>query len=134
MAGRHVQERSGRHISRRLAKSGSAWILRLHRASKPHPTFFLLGGSSDRDSGGFVLAEMARNIRVCVQDKAAKVAEVRSRYPEWWLVLVDYIGYGLDSADQDELKALVELSAAWDRIVLVNPSNTRQGFELGLPI
>ena len=106
--------------------------VRLFRASKPHPTFFLLGGSSDRDSGGFVLAEMVRNIRICVEDKVAKVAELRSRYPEWWLVLVDHIGYGLSSADQDELRALVELSAGWDRIVLVNPDNTRQGFELGL--
>lgn len=38
--------------------------LRFTRASKVHPSLFVPGGSSDHDSGGFVLSEMAENLRI----------------------------------------------------------------------
>lgn len=50
------------------------------RASKVHPYLFVLGGSSDHDSGGFVVSEMAQNLRICIAEKSLKVSRVRSRY------------------------------------------------------
>src|SRR3989449_5809707 len=75
--------------------------MRLHftRASEVHPYLFILGGSADHDSGGFVVAELAENLRLCIDEKSAKVLKVKDRYPEWWLVLEDRIAYGvLDKA------------------------------------
>ena len=69
-------------------------------ASNPHPTFFVLGACSDADTGGFVVGEMAKNIGICVSEKTAKIAPYRDKYPEWWLLLVDLIGFGLGEYDQ----------------------------------
>ena len=74
------------------------------RAGRPYSDFFVLGGHTDGDSGGFVLSEMDRNIRICVVQKTKKIARVRDKYPHWWLVLVDRIGYGLRDSDREELR------------------------------
>jgi hypothetical protein len=105
--------------------------LDVRQASKTHSTFFLLGAVSDHDSGGFVLAEMDRNIRICVAEKTRKVEPVRSTYPEWWLALVDHIGYGhLDAVEQAELRRVIALEHGWDKILLVHPLDANQAFEL----
>jgi hypothetical protein len=74
--------------------------LRLARAGTVFKEMFVPGGYTDRQSGGFLLAEMDRCIQEHIREKTLKVAPYRTRYPEWWLVLVDYIGYGLDAFDQ----------------------------------
>lgn len=105
--------------------------VRFTRASKVHPDLFVLGGSSDHDSGGFVVSEIAENLRICIAEKSAKVANVRSRYSEWWLALEDRIGYGvLDADDQRQLRELVRLDDQWKRIILVNPLKPSDAFDL----
>lgn len=105
--------------------------LRLTPASKVHPHLFILGGSSDHDSGGFVVAELAYNLRLCIDEKRSKVLKVKDRYPEWWLALEDRIAYGaLDEQDQEQLRQLIQPDGEWDKIILVNPLNPSTGFEL----
>jgi len=101
------------------------------KASQTHPHFFMLGGSGDDDSGGFVLAEMNRNICICVEDKNRKVARVWDRYPEWWLALVDRIGYGgLSEDERADLRQILQVEHRWDKILLVSPLDSQRGFEL----
>lgn len=101
------------------------------RASKVHSDLFVLGGSSDHDSGGFVVAEMARNLQLCIAEKNLKVSKVRARYSEWWLALEDRIGYGiLDERDRDQLRQMIRRDGPWSRIILVNPLKPSVGFEL----
>jgi hypothetical protein len=105
--------------------------LRFTRACKVHPHLFVLGGSADHDSGGFVVVELAKNLRFCIDEKSAKVQKVKDRYPEWWLAFEDRIAYGaLDMQDQDQLRRLIQQDARWDKIILVNPLNPSTGFEL----
>lgn len=106
--------------------------LGLIKASKVYSSFYVLGGSSDDDGGGPVVAEMERNLRICISEKTTKVARIRSKYPEWWLVLVDYIGYGiLDGSDREQLRERVRrIKHDWDKIILVNPLNSADAFEL----
>jgi hypothetical protein len=105
--------------------------LSFHRASEPYERLFLLGGWTDGGSGGFVVSEMQRNINICIQDKNRKVSAVRSRYSEWWLALVDHIGYGtLDESDRDVLRTLISTEHQWDKIVLINPMDATKCFEL----
>jgi len=92
------------------------------RASDRHETLLVLGGSSDHDSGGFVVAELARNLHLCIAEKTKKVAPVRHRYPEWWLVFEDRIGYGvLDNDDIAQLRAVLRPPQEFAKIFLVNP-------------
>ncbi len=107
-----------------------SFFVTLIKASKPFSDLFVLGGFADSDSGGFILAELSRNIKICVTEKTRKIECVRSKYPEWWLVLVDHIGYGIDKRDCEELRQLLQFEHSWDKIVLVNPLNAKQGYVL----
>lgn len=102
----------------------------LIRAGRSYQDFFVLGGYADGDSGGFVLSELNRNIRICVLDKTNKVARVRANYPEWWLLLVDHIGFGLDATGRVELRQLLQLEHSWDKILIVSPIDPPMAYEL----
>jgi len=99
------------------------------RASKPLEHYFRMGGDSDRQSGGFIVAEMLDNIDHCAAEKLKKIAKFRSRYPEWWLVLTDHIGLGLDEHDKQQLLENATRPAGWDKIIVVSPSDPTKWLE-----
>jgi hypothetical protein len=99
-------------------------------ASKAHKTFYLLGGNSDGDAGGWVIPEMVDNLKRCIAEKTAKLAKVRSKYPEWWLVLVNRIDPGLDAEDRKQIQALVPPQQDWRKIIVVNSNDHTRAFEL----
>ncbi len=101
----------------------------LQRASKAHPDFFVLGGSSDEDAGGFEIAELIRNIPICLEEKGMKIDGYRARYTEWWLLLVDQIGRGSPS-NAEPLRTHPWLRHGWDKIVIVSPDEPTRGYEL----
>jgi hypothetical protein len=104
--------------------------LSLMPAGVPLSSFFVLGGGIDFEAGGFVLAEVLRNLAICIEEKERKVAPHRHRYPEWWLVLPDHIGRGLDAADRHQFRELPAPLHSWDKVVLVDPSNPAHAFEI----
>lgn len=100
------------------------------RADLAHSTMFMMGGSSDHDSGGWILSEMATNIRHCAAEKTGKITAVRGRYSQWWLALVDYIGYGLDNFDREIFRDKISIEHAWDKIVIIDPRDPTRYFEI----
>jgi len=102
----------------------------LLRAGRPYTDFFVFGGYADGDSGGFVLAELSKNIRICIEDKSKKVARVRGNYPEWWLLLVDHIALGFGDDEGETLRQLMQFEHDWDKIVIVSPLDPSKGYEL----
>jgi glutamyl-tRNA synthetase len=101
------------------------------RASKQHPAFFLLGGSSDLDSGGWVIPEISRNLRLRIEEKTKKTAAFRHNYPVWWLILIDRIGYGIDDNDWDQLRGQKNIDVKdWDKVILLNPTDSADAREL----
>jgi hypothetical protein len=91
-----------------------------------------LGSRVDGDSGGWLLEELERNLRLCIAEKTGKVAAHRARYPEWWLLFVDHIGRGLplEETRRDFRTSVSVDHQDWQRIILVNPLDHRQHFEL----
>ncbi|HMV13126.1 MAG TPA: hypothetical protein PKD88_06255 [Nitrosomonas sp.] len=106
--------------------------LYLIRASKDHGSAFVFGGYSDGDSGGLVMAEVERNLRICIAEKEKKVAPHRHKYPEWWLLLVDYIDFGMEEDDRVVFKESVmpRIKHSFDKVIFVNPLDHRYGFEV----
>jgi hypothetical protein len=100
------------------------------RATDAHQSFFVFGGYGDHDSGGWVLAETLKNLRICIEEKTMKIARVRHKYPEWWLMLIDYIGYGVEDCDQKLYREHLAIEHDWNKIILVNPLIPSSGFEL----
>jgi hypothetical protein len=102
----------------------------VHKASKPHPTYFVSGGGSDNDTGGFVFEEIQRNLRLCVENKSRRIAPVRHRYPEWWLVFVDRIGFGVADCDESFFREHLEVEHDFQRVILLDPFDATRAFEV----
>lgn len=93
-------------------------------------SMFHVAVTSDEDSGGWVFEELERNLRLCIDEKTAKIQGVRDRYPEWWLLLIDHVAYGLSEYDRAQFKGSVSIPHSWDKVILVNPLDHTHYFEL----
>lgn len=105
--------------------------LQVFRASTPKQTFFVPAGHSDSESGGFLLNEIEKNLTLCITEKMGKIASVRSKYAEWWLVLADHIGYGLDGFERQLFRQTVSISPhTFHKIFLLDPRDPKRFFEV----
>jgi hypothetical protein len=110
---------------------GGGFALKLFPASLAHKTFYVPGAADDDDAGGWVIPELERNLRICIAEKAKKVAPYKSKYAEWWLVLDDRIGYALDASDREQFReAAIPAGHEFDRIILVSPFDHRHAFQI----
>lgn len=107
---------------------GDSFQLTFIPATNPLKTLFCLGGYTDHDSGGWILSEVDRNIKICIDLKSSKIN--RKKYGEWWLLLVDHIGYSLSNSDRKEFKSFFNFKHSWDRIIIVDPLNPINFFEI----
>jgi hypothetical protein len=89
-------------------------------ASAPTAYAFILGGSSDDQASGYVEAKLIENLRICIDDKTAKVSRFVDRYPEWWLVLVDHTLLRPDADDIVYARGHIAIPDLWQRVVLVD--------------
>lgn len=103
----------------------------LLRSGKDHGSFFVLGASSDNDSGGWVMGEVARNLKICIDEKVRKIAPYRAKYKTWWLALVDHIDYSMEPEDRESFRAdfMPTIQHPFDKIVLIDPRDHRRAFE-----
>ncbi len=117
--------------ARSVVATGQGFELEIFcRTSKPHPNMFVMAGCSDQESGGWLICEMESNINYCVSEKSRKIQKVRSKYPNWWLALVDHIGYSLDDFDRKIFRDQVSIQHNWDKIILIDPRDHRRWFEI----
>ncbi|MEZ4942200.1 MAG: hypothetical protein R3D58_15085 [Saprospiraceae bacterium] len=104
-------------------KVSDVFNLRLMPSSKKLRKQFQFGMSSDEDSGGFVVGLIYENLKLIIKEKEEKVKNYRGNYPEWWLAVVDTIGYGLAGIDLEQFHNLPKLEFQFDRILLVSPAD-----------
>ena len=89
--------------------------------STAHACMFMLGASSDGDSGGWVMGELEKNLKFIVVEKYKKIQQFKSKYDEWWLVLPNYIHYGMNQEDVQDFNAHFKFQHDWDKVVMFNP-------------
>lgn len=105
---------------------GGGFEISVLRTSAPKSTFFVAGGYSDDNSGGWVLHEIVTNLEHCIKEKSAKIQNVRQLYPEWWLVLPNFIGFGLDAFERDYLQTTASIQpGGFDRVVVLDRNDPK---------
>jgi hypothetical protein len=124
LLGRFAADSSPRSERWTVASTVAVEILPRPTPARP----FTLGWVTDADAGGCDIEEAARNMRLCIADKAAKVAKYRSRYPEWWLLLVD-VAFGLDRGVGRRLYDTA-IGLGWSRVIIIDPARPAASFEL----
>jgi hypothetical protein len=100
--------------------------LRLMRASKPGKLAFILAGNTDSNAGGWVIPELEKNLTLCIAEKTRKIAPYRSKYPEWWLIFVDFVMGGMQEP--------VQIKHNWDKVIMMHPSNYAGAYEIKSPV
>ena len=81
---------------------------------------FNFGSSMDIDSGGFVLSNIVNSLKIIIEEKSKKIASFRTDYKTWWLILVDFIGYGVSENELKESIPLVDKNV-FERIYFISP-------------
>lgn len=106
------------------------FTIKINPASAPLKSMFLMATSVDGDSGGWVLNEMETNLRLVIIEKSKKIEKFKLKYKEWWLVLPNHIGYSLKDFEEKQFKEMFLMNHDWDKIILINPLNPSNAFEL----
>lgn len=83
------------------------------------------GTSIDKDAGGFVVSLIYENLKLIISEKEEKIVKHRSKYGEWWLAVVDTIGYGLTDLDLYQFHDLPKIDHHFDRILLVSANSPK---------
>lgn len=121
----NTPEETGREVD-----FGRGFSIVMIKRSGPANQLVEIIGNSDEDSGCSLIAEIQRTVQLCISEKTKKIASVRSKYPEWWLILVDHMGYSLTDFERDLFKSSAKLNHTWDKVLLVNPRDPAQAFEV----
>lgn len=88
----------------------------------PKSSMFVLNDVSS-GKGVRVDSETRKNLQHCINEKCTKIAGQRSRYSEWWLLLIDRFLYiSLQLSSDDELKkGGIPFQKTFSRIVVISP-------------
>lgn len=93
-------------------------------------TPFRLAGNLDAERGGMIVQLLSNSIRHSLADKDAKIVNFKSKYPRWWLVLVDHVSFGTDENDRRQLRETGTFVHTFDKVFIVNPHRIDDYFEL----
>jgi len=88
---------------------------------KPIPgRTFALAGGLDHDRGGSILQMYIDNINFCIDQKSRKIEPYLNKYNNWWLLLVDDIGWGMDLiTDSAYIKSKINCLENFNHIVII---------------
>ncbi|EIZ1174022.1 hypothetical protein MOV00_004214 [Vibrio vulnificus] len=90
---------------------------------------FMLGGISEHDIGGYVYEDVSKNVGYCVESKSSKIQPYKSKYQEWWLILIDSIAYGCYPEYIDNFKATFE-KGSFNKVIVLEAIHGQYVFEI----
>lgn len=91
---------------------------------------FTLAIATDQDLSGFIFSKIEENLKYIIRKKTTKISKYQEKYNEWWLILPDYIGYGLKEFEYQQLRESFPDFTPWKKVILINPLNPQSHFEL----
>ena len=92
----------------------------LYKSDVGNGKLFPVAGSGDSDAGGWVIGVYADNIRHCVNEKSSKISKRLENYHNWWLYLVDCMGFGLNQQESLEVVLKVGGTGNFDKVVVLD--------------
>jgi hypothetical protein len=103
------------------------FTLKLHRADQPYLYCFVMGKINSEDSGVLVNSQLERNVTICIDEKTKKAIDsriARTKYAEWWLVLIDRVTFG------EWVDIQIPSHGWWDKVILLNPLDPTMAIEI----
>jgi hypothetical protein len=84
-------------------------------------SIYEIGIQNDHDSGGFVVGEIFRSLNIIIEEKVLKIEPYHKKYDEWWLLLIDHMGFGLHDEEIVQLKSLRIENHIFKKIIILPP-------------
>jgi hypothetical protein len=91
---------------------------------------FKPAGYGDQDAGGELITVYIENIRKCISDKSIQIHSHISEYDEWWLYLVDNLGWRLGAANLQKITSEINNLGEFTHLFILD----RTGAELIISI
>lgn len=101
-------------------------------ANRKGPAVFHIGSESDWDSSGWVGPLYADNINRCIAEKTKKIQAYKSKYSEWWLVLVDFLAGGIGEPERTFIIQRINKGSDWKKIAVIDPETKKEILKIGL--
>ena len=99
-------------------------------SEKKLESVFRLGGYVDYDATSFVVSEICKNLGNIIKEKEKKIMPYKGKYNEWWLALVDRIGWGISEEERNEIRDAIHAGNVFRKILIINPVNPDKGIFL----
>lgn len=109
-------------------KVNSNISLQFIEATKTYNKLFKLGITLDFNSGGWLTQLFIENVSFCVVEKTKKIKQYKSRYNEWWLLLVDRIGLDMPKEDYDEIEFSSLSKGGFNKVIIIEPKSLKELF------
>jgi len=114
----HNQNRSTPHS---IVISNSLKITLLKRPTVSNQLFCIYI-EKDNNSGGLLEDLYVSNINYCISEKTSKIYKYHNKYKEWWLLLVDYLGWDLYSWESEKMRHNIRKTNLWNKVIVINPN------------
>jgi len=88
------------------------------------------GSSLDKNAGGFVLGSIHESLKLIIEEKHEKIKPFKSEYKKWWLILIDYVGYGIRENEIEGFRSNIDFDLRFNKVFIIPPLNPTQGIEL----
>jgi len=92
---------------------------------------FAFGKVLDQDSGGWVASLYVENIDHCIEEKTKKMLPHKSKYSQWWLVLVDFLEEGIGEAEKTFIIQRINKGVDWKNIVVIDRETKKEILRIG---
>lgn len=101
----------------------SEFSLHFFKASPREGIIFRPAIDFDKDRGGWLIDLFSKNVRLSIDDKTKKISPYKSRYKEWWLLLVDTIWLDATEEDIEDYKAVLPEKKDFDKVLVLSAFN-----------
>ncbi len=110
----------------------SDYLSILFTPTKKKEKIYIIGSSSLPFE--CTVSDLYANINLCINEKTTKILKNDRnnfiKYKEWWLILVDYVAYGMDNQDYKDLKILNIDKKYFSKIIILSYAKNSKIYEL----
>lgn len=89
-----------------------------------------LGSYCDLDEGGAVLKNVYDSLKIIIPEKYSKIEKYKSEYDTWWLILIDFISFGIRKSEYKSLLDSIDFDLKFDKVIIVSSVNENDFIEL----
>jgi len=91
---------------------------------------FSEGITIDNDLHVFPLPSIDTSLSIILAEKETKMNPFKNEYQNWWLILIDYVGYGINQDEANNLDNKKLSETIFEKVFIVNPIYPKNGIEI----